>query len=268
MKKFFIDNSFCTKRNDAIRKTASLFAVFALLSAISSCSDNKPPKNSPSPFTEQTLSSDLQVGSGQDLNLTESSVKRTKVYATSPFREEIDSGEIKINEFGSYSGEYVEDGSNRPVENVAAIRVTNKSNRFLDFATVTVNIDNKTATFIISGLPAGKCTWVLEQSCMAISDKAAFEFVDCTASFSDKEIISSTDKLSVQSDGDYMTVSNLTGEKLHNVVIYYRNLHDDGNYLGGITYRVTVGSINANDSSTVIAGHYSEEKSEIIRIDF
>ncbi len=264
-----MNNCFCRKKNSVFRRTTALLVIIALFFALCSCSDNKPEQMTTKPdFTKHTQSSVVYADSLQDPNPSESTVKKTMVYATSPFRDEVDSGEIKINEFGKFSGKYVEDGSDRPIENVAAIRITNKSKRFIDFATITVKVNDQTATFVVTGLPAGKCAWVLEQNGMTISDKAAFEFIGCSTSFSDKEIISSTDKISIQHDGDYMTVSNLTNDKLHNVVIYYRNLHDDGNYLGGITYRVTVGSINANETVKILAGHYSEENSEIIRIDF
>lgn len=267
MKNFFMNDCFDGKRNSVLRKTVALLVILATLFALCSCSDDKA-EQSLTDSSETSQTSVLHTDTPQNSAASEPAVKVTMVHATSPFPEKVDSGEIRINEFGKFSGEYVEDGSDRPIENVAAIRVTNRSKRFLDFATITVKINNNPATFVVTGLPAGKCTWVLEQNCMTIPDKAAFEFIDCSTSFSDDDIISSSDKLSIKSDGNYMTVSNLTDQKLHNVVVYYRNLHDDGNYLGGITYRVTVGSINANETAKVIAGHYSEKNSEIVRIDF
>ena len=70
--------------------------------------------------------------------------------------------DVVCKQFSSFSGQYVEDGSDVLVENVASMLVTNKSDRFLDLATLEYEIDGKKATFVVTGLPAGKSTWVME----------------------------------------------------------------------------------------------------------
>ena len=190
-------------RIGAFRRAGALTVLLIVLLSLISCAGGS---------TEQTAVATAQPTAAVEETRQSEAEPSTRVYITSPFQQKVDTGELKINEFGSYSGEYVEDGSNKPVKNVAAIRVTNKSKKFLDYATVTVTVDGQPATFVITGLPAGKCAWVLEKNCLEISEKAAFEFVDCVTSYGEEEIVSSSDKVSISFDGNYMTVSNLSGD--------------------------------------------------------
>ena len=52
---------------------------------------------------------------------------------------------------------------------------------------------------------------------------------------------------------------------LEDVFVYYRCLHTDGNFLGGVTYRVDFGTIAPGESVEVLAGHYSDS-ARIVRI--
>lgn len=88
--------------------------------------------------------------------------------------EEIASGDISCDKFGIFSGQFLEDGRDELVQNVAAVLVTNRTDRFLDFATLTFDIDGQTATFILSGLPAGRSAWVMEATRMTATNSSVF----------------------------------------------------------------------------------------------
>lgn len=186
---------------------------------------------------------------------------------TSPLPQNTDTGDIAINEFGSFSGEYVEDGSNIPVENVAAVRITNRTDRFLEYAQITLMISGKKATFIVSALPPRRSAWVLEANKMTITEAENFEYIDSITSYKDN-IISETDKIKLSFNGNLLKAANTTQSTLKNVTVYYRTLHSDGRFLGGITYKVTFGTLPPGESIEKIAGHYKMESSEIVRIDW
>lgn len=169
--------------------------------------------------------------------------------------------------YSRFSGQYVEDGSDEPVENVAAILVSNTSAEFLDLANFTYIIDGKTATFVASGLPPGGTAWLMESSRMTIGEDAVFTYVDCVCSFRVK-YIDTTDKLSVYEDGHNLAVKNESGETLKDVYLYYKVYHSDGNFLGGITYRVGFGDLEPGATAESIAGHYAAENSRIVRISW
>ena len=181
--------------------------------------------------------------------------------------EAIEEGNIKCKEFSIYSGQFVEDGKDELVENVAAMLVTNHSDRFLEFATLQYDIDGKEAYFVVTGLPAGKSAWVMEKSRLTISGDATFTYKGCVDSFREN-VVTSTDKIEISTSGNMMTVINNADETLKDVCVYYKVKHTDGNYLGGITYVVNFGEVKAGESLEKLAGHYDEEKAEIIRVSF
>ena len=179
--------------------------------------------------------------------------------------EEIASGDISCDKFGMFSGQFVEDGRDELVQNVAAVLVTNRTDRFLDFATLTFDIDGQTATFILSGLPAGRSAWVMEATRMTATNSSVFTYLNCVNSFRD-DVTASTDQITISSDGNMLTAVNNTSETLEGVFIYYRTLHTDGNFLGGITYRVDFGTLEPGASVETLAGHFNKDTTEIVRI--
>ena len=171
---------------------------------------------------------------------------------------------IACDEYSLFSGQFVEDGKDNLVSNVATILVTNNSDQFLDLATIMYLIDGKTATFVVTGLPAGRSAWVLESSKLTATASSTFTYVDKTTSF--RENVSATsDKVTITADGNMLTATNNSDETLEGVFIYYRSVHTDGNFLGGITYLVDFGTLKPGASVEKMGGHYSED-SEIIRI--
>lgn len=178
--------------------------------------------------------------------------------------EEIYEGKLVCREYALFSGQFVEDGRDELVENVAAILVKNDSDQFLDLATLTYDIDGEIATFIVTGLPAGKSAWVMEATRMRASHSSVFTYLDCVSSFK-SEVILFTSKLTVTAEGNMLTVTNNTGETLEDVCVYYRNVHSDGNYFGGITYLVGFGTLEPGQSAQSMAGHYTEGVTEIVR---
>lgn len=171
---------------------------------------------------------------------------------------------IACDEYSLFSGQFVEDGKDNLVSNVATILVTNNSDQFLDLATIMYLIDGKTATFVVTGLPAGRSAWVLESSKLTATASSTFTYVDKTTSF--RENVSATsDKVTITADGNMLTATNNSDETLEGVFIYYHSVHTDGNFLGGITYLVDFGTLEPGASVEKMGGHYSED-SEIIRI--
>lgn len=179
--------------------------------------------------------------------------------------EAYENGEIVCKEFASFSGQYVEDGRDELVENVAAILVSNRSDQFLDFASLQYDINGKTAIFTVSGLPAGKSAWVMEKNKMVINGDETFTYQGSMTAFRNETNLS-TDKIGVSNVGNSMSVVNTSSETLKDVCVYYKVKHSDGNYFGGICYVVNFGDLKANETVTKVAGHFDESTAEIVRI--
>lgn len=176
------------------------------------------------------------------------------------------SADLYCHEFVAYSGVFVEDGKNTEVTDVAAILVENRSKIFLDRATIKYKYGDEIATFVVAGLPAGKKCWVLEARKMVLDGKHEFVFEDCVSAFKDDAVLD-TDKISVETKDNCITVKNTSMKDLKNVCVYYKNTYDDGNYLGGIAYMMVFDSLKPGESFTKESAHFSEA-SEIVRYSF
>lgn len=176
---------------------------------------------------------------------------------------EASSEDLYCLEFTSYSGVFYEDGKNEEVENVAAILVENRSEDFLEKATITYDASGETATFVVTALPAGKKCWVLEQNRMPMTDSEKFKFLDCVTAFR-KGTSLEPNIMDVDVKDDVLTVTNKTEDAIYSVCVYYKNTHDDGNFLGGITYLISIEEIASGESRAKRAGHYNQS-SEIVR---
>ena len=181
--------------------------------------------------------------------------------------EDYDSGRITCDGFARFSGQYVEDGRDELVENVAAILVTNHSDQYLELCTLQYDVDGKTAIFVVTGLPAGRSAWVMEKTGLVIGSDAEFSYEGCSTAFRE-DISASPDGITITSDGNMLTATNTSQETLENVCVYYKVRHDDGNFFGGITYMKVFGTLEPGQSVEGIAGHFDEEKAEIIRISW
>lgn len=152
-------------------------------------------------------------------------------------------------EICSYSGQFMEDNTFEEVENVAAMKLENRSMEFLDLATITYDLgDGKEAVFEVKGLPAGETVLVLEKNRLPLTGNETFTgYPEVEASFN-KSAITSTSDISVTEKDGVLTVSNLTRGTLENVTIYYKLTDSEGNFLGGIAYVSSVGTLKPQES--------------------
>lgn len=172
--------------------------------------------------------------------------------------------QLYCERLATYSGQFVEDSSDRKVSNIAVMLVTNRSDRYLDIAMLTYEIDGKTAEFKVTGLPAGKSAWVLESTGMQLNTNPEVTYQDSVVAFRD-EVITQPEGLTLSHKGNTLQVTNETDHTLYNVMVFYKALHTDGNFLGGITYAVNFGDVKAGASAESLAGHYKEDRTEVIR---
>lgn len=173
---------------------------------------------------------------------------------------ELREGKLSFSACGRY---FVEDGSDRPVENVAAILVTNLTAEYLTYASLQFEINGEAATFVVTGLPAGESAWVLEYIALQIDSGASFVALDSAMQFIPTE---SWDELEVTFLDGILSTKNLTDRTYTDGYVYYKRLHTDGNYLGGITYRSSLGDLAPGDTVEVTAGHAGEELCRVVRI--
>lgn len=176
--------------------------------------------------------------------------------------------ELICLEYSRFSGAFPEDGTGRQVSSVAAILVKNNSSKFLDYARIECSIgEDRTGIFKLTGLPAGQSAWVLEQSGMTIVEGEHFQAKPCTDYAFRSDAVTRTDKFDVQVSGNTVTVTNRSRETLENVCVYYKILHEDGNYFGGITYMLTFGTLPPGQATQKQSGYFGDS-TRIVRYGF
>lgn len=185
---------------------------------------------------------------------------------TQPATQPLRTGDLVCLEISRFSGEFVEDGSDKAVTDVAAILVANETTQFLDLATVTYTVGDRTATFKITGLPAGEKVWVLEQDRMSITQSDVLVFEDCKETYNANAVLETQD-VTVTRQGKTLTAVNNTDKTLKNVCVYYKNRLEDGTFLGGITYLVSFGDLAPGGMAQRSSAHLGAN-SDIVRYGY
>ncbi len=169
---------------------------------------------------------------------------------------------LRFTSFGRYSGAYVKDGSDDPVEDVAIVLVVNTGERYLEYASVSFEIDGEPATFTVTNLPPQRGAWVMAREALQISSGASFVLKGGTTTFCTPE--ASAEILAKPMNGTVL-VENHSEKEAFTGYIYYKTVYEDGNYLGGITYRSQIEELPPRSTTEITAAHCSET-AEIVRI--
>ena len=173
---------------------------------------------------------------------------------------------LEITQVGSYTGAYVEDGSNDIVSDVLMITVTNTGDKNIQYAEITLTTDIGDASFSMSTLMPGETAVLLEQNRMTAS-----EIGQCTgASASNIALFSETpglceDKIEISQLDGALNVTNISGEAISGeIIIYYKN-YQSGLYYGGITYRVRISDgMEPGEIRQIMSDHFSTTGSKIV----
>lgn len=175
---------------------------------------------------------------------------------------------IYITDFSSYSGKYVEDGSGDEVKDVFGVTLFNSSDKdyqLLDFSLLS---GDEKYTFSAKTVLAGSRMILLESERKAFDEKAddfSVEIISVTE-FDEKPSIC-PDELDINYSDNIINVKNISGKELKNVYVYYKG-YENGAYLGGITYRVSVGDIPPGAVVQAFAANFFSESSRIVFSSF
>lgn len=176
---------------------------------------------------------------------------------------------LVLTELRSYSGKYMEDGTNGDVSNVMMLIVKNTNAQDLQLARVQVEYEDFTAEFQITNLPAGESVVALELN------KHAF-VKDDYKSVSAKDVVFFSepmslceDMFSISNDGNSIVIQNISDTDITGVIyIYYKNASEDL-YYGGITYRAPVeGGLKAGEIRKISSAHYSQNGSKLVMVNY
>lgn len=174
---------------------------------------------------------------------------------------------LSVVKIGQYSGQFLESGKDEQVDDTFAIIVKNKSKDMLQYAQLNFKVKGEDANFVVTNLPPGKSALVLEANKKSFSKTNDITYEGASTSYIDSDVMNK-DKFKVTSDNTKLTLKNLTNKKYSTVYVYYKNIDEDGDYLGGITYRTKFENVGANKSVTIDTEHYLKGASQIVMVDY
>ena len=167
---------------------------------------------------------------------------------------------------GRITGRYLEDGSDDAVENVACALIRNTGDRYLDYGVVKAVAGDREYSFLVTGLPGGDAVWVMEQNRQTLEEGSTLTFLEEQVSQL-REVESQDQRITVDLLEGKVSVTNVSDKALASVRIYYKQVHKDGNFLGGITYTCVTETIEAGATVEVTGGHSRAEGCAVVRLD-
>lgn len=176
----------------------------------------------------------------------------------------LEDGRLEISSVFQYTGDNPDCGDEAG-EDVAALVVTNRSDRHLTSARLTAELaDGTRLSFWISDVPAGQTVRVFESDNGRYDTANPCVAVTCDAQFEDGSPVPA-DRLSVSVEETEVTLTNISGEPLGELTLYCHCLLN-GAYFGGGTYSYAVEPIPAGGSVTIAAEECYLGEAAVVRV--
>ena len=175
---------------------------------------------------------------------------------------------LLVREIGSHTGPYWEDGSDEQVTDVLSMTVTNVTEDPIQYAQITMELPEGTATFSVTALPAGETAVLLETGRMRYDKSIDYgsATVECQnlAGF-DKPLSLQEQKLEIQLLDGALNITNISGEDIAGTIILcYKNV-ENGIYQGGIGYRIRLEEgLKAGEIRQIMATHIHQPGTELV----
>lgn len=173
---------------------------------------------------------------------------------------------VTLEKVYTATGYFPEDGSDEAIENVLAAKLTNTSDKTLEYLTFTLTVNGEAYKFAAATIPAEKSVYVFNterktapEKLTSLEGEVEFEI------YFAEEPSAKTDTLSYKVQNGTIVVTN-TSERdiISDIVVYYKATAEDG-YLGGITYRFRIsGGLAAGQSFSAYAPHAYAHMTEIM----
>lgn len=183
--------------------------------------------------------------------------------------ESIDLGNgLIITQTGSYSGIYMEDGSDVYVEDVMYIVLKNESELPLQYVDIYMEYSDGMAQFSASTIPEGASVLVLEKNRLAGRTEIGNIKSD-NVIFFDENLDKCEDLFKLDVLDGAFNITNIGNKNIFGIIyVYYKNV-DNGYYKGGITYRAKIeDGLDMGDIKQVMTNHISADNSEIMMITY
>lgn len=175
----------------------------------------------------------------------------------------VDDGKLEIDSLFPFSG-INPDCGNQEGTQIAAIVLKNVSGEYLSQASASLTLlDGTVLNFTVSELPAGESAMAFSTENADLPSDAVCIGAECTASY-DPAAVTMSDQVTASVDGIHITLTNVSGQTLPQIVVYCRSpLGED--YFGGMAYSYTITNLPAGESTSLDATDCVMGMAEVVR---
>lgn len=164
--------------------------------------------------------------------------------------------DLSASQLFAYTGKFLEDGSDDPVENIAAVRLINSGETDYQYLEFTVTAGETDYAFVASAVHAGETVTVLSR------DRQPYVEAEATAGEVTTQAQYLTppgmceELLEVYQSPGTVNIRNKTDHDLPGTItVYYKNTDENG-LLGGITYRASMQGLKAGEIRQQVSAHF------------
>lgn len=187
---------------------------------------------------------------------------------TEPREEVLEHRGLQIVEIRSYTGAYMEDGSDEVLSELLSVVVDNKTGQALQYADLTLSFSGEEAHFSVSNVPKDGRVVLLEANRMQYTDEVPSSCqVQNMALLTEFELYEDTFRISAM-DG-VLNVKNISERDISGTIsVFYKNKIQDV-YYGGITYRAKIeNGLKAGEIRQIPTKHFDPDNCEILMVTF
>lgn len=256
-------------QNEKANKRGALLAVIAVLLVVvlagfglfvmPRLSEGDNPQSN---ATEEVAPTDTEAATE---NQSPTEVSTTEPAPASILPVALEDGQLEIQSLFQFDG-INPDCENQEGTGIAAMVLKNTSGIYLAEAAVTLTLaDGTELNFEVTDLPADGSVMAFSVDNRTVPADAVCVDATCTAAF-DEDAGMAADQVSVTTDGWMVTVNNISGADIPELVIYCRSPFGE-EYFGGVTYKYTIYDLPAGGTATVEAWDCILGFVEVVRVE-
>lgn len=173
-----------------------------------------------------------------------------------------------LERLAAYEGPFLEDLSDAEVVNILAVHLYNAGSADILYTELEVEVANKVFTFIAERIPSGKAILVLENNRESYTQLSIEKVRCCEIVYAEQSAWESCVKIQ-EIDMGTLSVTNTCDKALCDISLFYKSwLASPEIYVGGITYRVEIPSLEAGETVWVYPYHYAGGYSKVVSVEF
>lgn len=174
---------------------------------------------------------------------------------------------LKLHSFHSYTGMYMEDGSDEILSGIAMAILTNESENDLQYAKFTVAYEDEVCTYAATNLPAGASVVLLEQERKALPIGEPVSTQVENVAFFEAPMNVHSGIFEISGMEGVMNVKNISDKDIDGDIFVYYKYSSADLFYGGITFRIRIeGGLKAGNLYQSVTAHFDPARCTIVDI--